>query len=1088
MYLETFRRRPLVLLAAVLLPVLVIVSGWRALRASVGISEDAAQFDRELARREPEVIVFGSSLANRGVDLPVLARSLGIKEEKILLMQLPHSSLAHWYELLKNRVYANGHEPKLVLVVDAFTSMLNHDLLHDMQSNVDRLVAQMTASEPEVASKVFHIDDPEQFREYFVRQRASEYRQSLLDSYRDQVIGLLYARKGRVEEAEKIVEKVNEEVFANDQMDYSLHTEVATGLFGADKITHTDGGDYQLKRDALLPEMAALAAPHNTNIVYVRIPLPPSNSDMDLVPPDIEEEAVSWIGELGNVYLDMRALDLDDSYFEDMRHLNRAGSQLFTSALGRVLASMRALDAGASKRAVKGLEQPSSVVVEGAGVAVPSLAGVQAGASGCRYEVPAGAWSGLDTAFQASFGVSSLPIVAKQGGVVLRGAPGEGCVGGAWIENGRLIVSPTEPGAPVELSFEPQPVDTSVEGALPVRWVMPGTKVTFTFAEPWSLPENAFRVYVRGFAIGDSQVPVRVTVGEDAFTLVNQSGRVGGSAKVAAPLQPNWTLTIEVPAGGPMVMLHHLAIGAPPSTAFVLGEAESLHGIGIRVVGGRVEDTQHKGVFEAAPPPLPGQPRLRRAARNDSSNEGLFQLEKLVDLADSNGRDDQKPNKCTPVAILEDGVPLGEPHSACSDVFTKGQGRTCFAGETFIFAASDDTDPMSNGRTYTAALTPRRLCDVYAQKQTAFLRDSWWFYPGDAGSFTLTPEETSVFRDGPNLLEVEVMPHVAEMESPVHVTLYQGDRVVLDKTFIPDATLKRRRIAWKIDPPLPPRPGELRVRIENTSKKSFPLLTSLTLAESYEVSGNAASAGTESAIPSMIDGSLAQKDVVAVWTREPSKDALPEPKKGSPTAYGANEVKVFAFWPVSNSYLEKLELPIASPVRLAIDGTSLAPVTDRKTFHAGCDACFYHNGQALLFFLKGVKKESTPTLTLDPSLPIDSATGSKVYWLYPTGAVHVAMPEKWRAGPGQVTAEGIAFHPQKESVGAGLTLSVGDRTVAFGRGDADGKVYAVLEIDGSQPPVIDLRSEAPGNFLMLQSLRLQDATGVTWVLRPPDVP
>lgn len=1080
---ETISRRPLVLVVALVLPLIVLVSGWIELRRASGLSEQAAQFERELARREPEVVIFGSSLANRGVDLAVLARSLGVQENKVLLMQLPHSSMAHWYAMLKNRVFARGHEPKLVLVIDAFTSMLNHDLLAELQPNVDRLVAQLGPNEPVIASKVFHITDAEEFRQYFMRQRASELRQSILDGYRDKAIGALYSRKGRPEEVEKLIEDVNEQVFANEKMDYSLHKEPDAGLFASSRIVHTANGNFELKRDALLDDVAKLVEGRDTNVVYVRIPLPPSNADMDYVPPEIEEEAVEWIEELGQVYLDMRALDLDDSYFEDMRHLSNQGSQMFTTSLGRVLASMRALEAGAGKRAIRGLEQPSSVIEVGTPLPLPAL--TSAGGDGCHWTAPAGRWKGLEESFRESFGGFPTPLGVRDGETILHGKKGDGCVGGAWVEGGKLIVAGTQPGVMPQLVFNPAPAGPEEEA---VRWVTPGTQVVYTFAEPWSLPENAFRVYVRGFAVGSEDVPITVMVGAESFTLRNQAGRVSGAGRMAAPTSPNWTLTISVPENGPLFMVHHLAIGAPPSTAFVLGEAESLNGGSIRVVGGRVEDTQLRAKYLTEPPQIPFTPRLRRGARD----EGAFQMEKLLDLADSTTRDDQKPNKCTPVAVLEDGKPLPLPHASCTEVFAQGAGRSCFAGDLMIFSASDDTDPLVNGRVYTVVLSPRRLCDVYAQKASAFLRDSWWLYPGDIAEFTVPAEQTAELRDGANILEVEVMPHVSELDAPITVQLYGGGQLLLEKSWMPDGTLKRRRATWAIDPPLPPRVGDVTIRLQNGSKKSFPLVTSITLAEDYDVFGGGSPAGQAAMeAPGVVDGSLPQRDLMErllhanppLIVRSGEPPALPEPKKGAQTNFGAFEAKLFPLWPVSDSYLEKMGLPTVSPARLFIDGRQLTRVADRKEFRNGCADCFYHSGQSLVFYAEGVNKQTTAKVDLDPSFPLVSPDGTQAFWLYPNTTARFDVPDGWKGMNIEVVVEGVAFHSQKEEIGKGLFIKVGERTAPFGRAEAEGAVYAVLDVDERDKPFIEIRSEQPYNFLLIQSVRFTDSSGVVWLVK-----
>ena len=63
--------------------------------------------------------------------------------------------------------------------------------------------------------------------------------------------------------------------------------------------------------------------------------------------------------------------------------------------------------------------------------------------------------------------------------------------------------------------------------------------------------------------------------------------------------------------------------------------------------------------------------------------------------------DDDDANDCrSPVAIYENGRPLG-PHSSYSNIRDYGMGRFFFGRrQGFLFTASDNSDPNSNGRVY----------------------------------------------------------------------------------------------------------------------------------------------------------------------------------------------------------------------------------------------------------------------------------------------------------------------------------------------------------------------------------------------------
>lgn len=57
-------------------------------------------------------------------------------------------------------------------------------------------------------------------------------------------------------------------------------------------------------------------------------------------------------------------------------------------------------------------------------------------------------------------------------------------------------------------------------------------------------------------------------------------------------------------------------------------------------------------------------------------------------------------DSASPFVLLEDGRPLPYPHAGHDDIRRLGAGRYSHWGESLYFAASDNTDPRSNGRSY----------------------------------------------------------------------------------------------------------------------------------------------------------------------------------------------------------------------------------------------------------------------------------------------------------------------------------------------------------------------------------------------------
>ena len=94
-----------------------IENAGRVVNARVASGGDAAEaVDWLLARHDPEVVLIGPSYANTDVRPDIIAARLKIPRNDIALVSIPNSVGAHWYAVLKNRVFAGGYRPKLVVV------------------------------------------------------------------------------------------------------------------------------------------------------------------------------------------------------------------------------------------------------------------------------------------------------------------------------------------------------------------------------------------------------------------------------------------------------------------------------------------------------------------------------------------------------------------------------------------------------------------------------------------------------------------------------------------------------------------------------------------------------------------------------------------------------------------------------------------------------------------------------------------------------------------------------------------------------------------------------------------------------------
>jgi hypothetical protein len=64
---------------------------------------------------------------------------------------------------------------------------------------------------------------------------------------------------------------------------------------------------------------------------------------------------------------------------------------------------------------------------------------------------------------------------------------------------------------------------------------------------------------------------------------------------------------------------------------------------------------------------------------------------------------ENEPNR-SPVVLYENGEPLGPAHTLHEDISKLGVGRFSHWGMQFVFSASDNSDPRTNGRKYWAVI------------------------------------------------------------------------------------------------------------------------------------------------------------------------------------------------------------------------------------------------------------------------------------------------------------------------------------------------------------------------------------------------
>lgn len=801
-------RTPLAVLLAIVLPLLLLAGAWKALQREGEATGKAIIMERQLAAAgRVEVVVLGSSLARTDVDAPTLAEALGVPTRSVVMLTLPNATAAHWYAILDNRVYGQGYRPRYVLFVGALTTMITPEVLKD--ANVGRLVAQLDGRDEVVARKVFGTTSPLQFQWLFARERAGELRDSLVQAYRDTVLAWLFRGTGRRAVGERLADRANAVVFADEKMDYALHAPAPTGLFGG-SVDQLAFEDLDVAEDSLLPDLVALAQANGAQPVFVRTPFPPSHDDNDQVPPDLEAAAVSLLTERGATWLDLRSLGLQDRHFRDMRHMSREAAVLFTRAIAQglqdgpgatapaVVERTGSVDWGESP-----VELVANVIDEGAEILDRDLAG--------------GPLDVITAASLAAVGRLHAPPVRVRSGegfLPWTTEPASSVRGARWRAGSVRADGAAQPQLVVD-DRVPVPSD----GPGPAGWwIPPGTTLAL------ALDAASGPTLVRGHVLGGAAAEVEVTVRGAPLPLEQRGARVWALAPAG---EGPWKVTVHSPAEGPWVSLDAVTVGQPPLVRAVIGAPDALAGASVRLIGGQLEDTALQTRFATPPVEVQaGEPR--RGPRRTL----VLPVKPFVGLADGATPHLGVPHKCSPLRVLEDGVPLPLPQAVCEEVGQLGAGRTCHAADVMYVSASDGSDPLTNGRRYTLALEPSRLCDRLNQPDTTPLRGSLWVYPHDHVEVPAPAERMAAFLDGANRLELVVDPYLADPRAELHVRVRSGDQVVLDRV-LRAGRGGRQVLDVPLDPAVEPQATDLVLELAQDDDTAFWLVVMATLTEDY---------------------------------------------------------------------------------------------------------------------------------------------------------------------------------------------------------------------------------------------------------------
>ncbi|MCA9489866.1 MAG: hypothetical protein KC621_08080 [Myxococcales bacterium] len=396
---------------------------------------DTAQaMDRLLETRRPKVVVLGPSYANTDVKTDLLAARLGISRDEIALLSVPNSIGAHWYAVLKYRLFEAGHRPSLVVVVSGLQSMLLTTPLTEA-SFVNLEVQLPEGGDPVVDGLVGQEGALWWGR---LREQRGLARNLVFDALRTMPATLFGADRRQARAA-------LDAVFDDALVDMDLYqgtTNIAGGALEPQRYYSPDmlpGPD-----EGFVPVITELVREHGGRTVWVRPPMspfiPPELDDVVL--PGVQERAIALVEERGGDFLDMRALPMSTAMFRNEDHMNEEGSRRFSDALAVALQDLDALHPDADPERAG----PLAFTTEGPS---PSLA------PGERVVFHVAGWPEI----RGTFGVdvaTSGPAEVTVGGVPVGLAFDDALPGYAWSA---ALDSPGEGPFDVVVQAGDQPVE-----------------------------------------------------------------------------------------------------------------------------------------------------------------------------------------------------------------------------------------------------------------------------------------------------------------------------------------------------------------------------------------------------------------------------------------------------------------------------------------------------------------------------------------------------------------------------------------------------------------------------------------------------
>jgi hypothetical protein len=426
----------------------------------------------------------------------------------------------------------------------------------------------------------------------------------------------------------------------------------------------------------------------------------------------------------------------------------------------------------------------------------PSLpqASPQRSDSPCGYSMAIDSLFSLSSRYLRDAGLgNSSPLTLLEDGVPLSGFAHrrdfeEHCTGAFTVARNVIWFSPSgsSPAARDGRSYtlalsEALPMQTP-DG--PAWWVYTGQALDARFDDSAAQVGRSVTISatLRTPQKKPKELPQLRVAGQSADFSLGSAGLWSASLSLPVPDGP-WTVSVASLGEGPYLLLDSLTLSADGKTRDLLApdtSTDSGPGPVAPVTGGSLLDPEQVR-FASAPPELSTTALIAIGER--AAKMMVPELKPLSPQAVQQ----RLGTKYSPVRIMENGKPLPQPMSPCSQVKSDGNGQYCHSHDVLLFSASDTSNPITNGRSYQITLDPERR-----------FSSGWWLYPMDiltGGSFsgtTMTLQATPITDDAALTIRLIDPSGAAVVEEEVDEAVLSGGPVIITAPAAGTYTLELR--------------------------------------------------------------------------------------------------------------------------------------------------------------------------------------------------------------------------------------------------------------------------------------------------------